>query len=138
MAKVIFDRKGVFIKYKEDKYKTPYGVVPNRSEMYTKLWWELKEVIKGKDVRVIVLDNGEDSKGSKLSQHGVLIKPDGNSVMFFGYGFDVMTGDQVEVKVGDVVVRVRKGGSVEVFKEGNRKVQYDLDYDNGKVKVEVV
>ncbi|MDI3474990.1 MAG: hypothetical protein PWQ79_230 [Thermococcaceae archaeon] len=55
--KEIFRKDGVFVKYSEKKVKLENGQeLTHRSEEPTTLWWELKEAIKGKKVRIIVYE----------------------------------------------------------------------------------
>jgi hypothetical protein len=55
--KEIFKAEGVFVEYKEKKVKLENGhELTHRQENPTRLWWELKEAVKGKKVRVIVYE----------------------------------------------------------------------------------
>ena len=59
--KKVFEAEGIFIEYEERPYKDGLGnVIPNKVERPTKLWWLLKEAIKGKNVRVVVYEGGRD------------------------------------------------------------------------------
>jgi len=53
----IFQANGVFVKYREKKVELENGqVLTHRSEEPTDLWWELKEAIKGKKVRIVAYE----------------------------------------------------------------------------------
>ncbi|AMM53271.1 hypothetical protein [Pyrococcus kukulkanii] len=55
--KKIFEREGVFVEYKEKKVKTARNdLLIHREENPTRLWWELKETIKGKRVKIVVYE----------------------------------------------------------------------------------
>ncbi|MFA4640843.1 hypothetical protein [Pyrococcus kukulkanii] len=55
--KKIFEREGVFVEYKEKKVKTARNdLLIHREENPTSLWWELKETIKGKRVKIVVYE----------------------------------------------------------------------------------
>ncbi|ASJ15978.1 hypothetical protein A3L04_02235 [Thermococcus chitonophagus] len=55
--KKIFEREGVFVGYKERRVETARNdVLVHREENPTRLWWELKEAIKGKRVKIIVYE----------------------------------------------------------------------------------
>ncbi|WP_456452544.1 hypothetical protein [Thermococcus sp.] len=64
MKKEIFRREGVFVEYEEKKVELDgrSDELIHRKETPTRLWWELKEAIKGKRVRIVVyeLDGGEE------------------------------------------------------------------------------
>jgi hypothetical protein len=58
--KEIFSREGVFVEFKEKEVELENGQrLKHRSEEPTKLWWELKEAIKGKKVRIVAYEVGE-------------------------------------------------------------------------------
>ncbi|MFA4647686.1 hypothetical protein P8X24_10660 [Pyrococcus kukulkanii] len=55
--KKIFEREGVFVEYKERRVETARNdVLVHREENPTRLWWELKEAIKGKRVKIVVYE----------------------------------------------------------------------------------
>ncbi|WP_461863485.1 hypothetical protein [Thermococcus sp.] len=56
--KEIFRKDGVFIEYEKKKIKLDgrSDELIHRRESPTKLWWELREAIKGKKVRIIVYE----------------------------------------------------------------------------------
>ncbi|WP_324735958.1 hypothetical protein VFC49_01930 [Thermococcus sp. SY098] len=55
--KEIFSKEGVFVEYKEKIVKLENGdMLIHTQESPTKLWWELKEVLKGKRVKVVVYE----------------------------------------------------------------------------------
>ncbi|AEC51787.1 hypothetical protein PNA2_0871 [Pyrococcus sp. NA2] len=55
--KVIFDKEGVFVEYKEKRVRTVRDdEIVHREENPTRLWWELKEAVKGKRVRIVVYE----------------------------------------------------------------------------------
>ncbi|MCD6372832.1 MAG: hypothetical protein J7L37_04715 [Thermococcus sp.] len=55
--KEIFNAEGVFVKYREKTVELENGqVLKHRSEEPTELWWELKEAIKGKRVKIVVYE----------------------------------------------------------------------------------
>ncbi len=58
----IFEKYGLFVRYSKKKVNLENGQeLTHRSEESTALWWELKEAVKGKNVRIIVYeDEGED------------------------------------------------------------------------------
>lgn len=61
--KEIFKADGVFVEYEEKKVKLENGhELMHRRENPTRLWWELKEAVKGKKVRVVVYEL-EESEG---------------------------------------------------------------------------
>ncbi len=52
-----FEREGVFVKYWEKVVKLENGqTLRHRSEEPTELWWELKEAVKGKKVKIVVYE----------------------------------------------------------------------------------
>ena len=56
----IFSEDGVFVRYREKKVMLENGhELTHRSEEPTELWWRLKEVVKGKKVRIGVYELGE-------------------------------------------------------------------------------
>jgi len=60
--KEVFSAEGIFVRYREKKVRLENGhELTHRSEEPTELWWKLKEVVKGKRVRVFVyeLEDGE-------------------------------------------------------------------------------
>ncbi len=62
--KKIFQKEGVFVMYETNKIKLNgrNDELVHKKESPTKLWWELKERIKGKRVKIVVyeLDEGEE------------------------------------------------------------------------------
>ncbi|WP_456420744.1 hypothetical protein [Thermococcus sp.] len=55
--KEIFNGEGVFVRYTEKEVEIrPGDKLVHRAEEPTELWWELKEAIKGKKVRIIVYE----------------------------------------------------------------------------------
>ena len=55
--KGIFNREGVFVEFEEKRVRLENGdEVIHKQEHSTELWWELKETIKGKRVRLIVYE----------------------------------------------------------------------------------
>ncbi|AFN03011.1 hypothetical protein PFDSM3638_01060 [Pyrococcus furiosus DSM 3638] len=55
--KKIFEKEGIFVNYKEKVVKTARDdVLIHREENPTRLWWELKEAIKGKKVKIVVYE----------------------------------------------------------------------------------
>ncbi|NJE25353.1 hypothetical protein E3E22_01640 [Thermococcus sp. MV5] len=56
----IFNREGIFIKFDKKVVKLENGdELVHKQERPTNLWWELKEVIKGKKIKIIVYELGE-------------------------------------------------------------------------------
>ncbi|WP_048147172.1 hypothetical protein [Pyrococcus abyssi] len=63
--KVIFEKEGIFVEYKEKAVKTARNdVIVHKEENPTRLWWELKEAIKGKRVKIIVYEVEEGDRPS--------------------------------------------------------------------------
>ncbi|WP_297069002.1 hypothetical protein [Thermococcus sp.] len=63
MRKKIFEKYGLFVKYSEKKINLENGQeLTHRSEEPTNLWWELKEVVKGKNVRIVVYEDEGDGR----------------------------------------------------------------------------
>ncbi|AEH24977.1 hypothetical protein [Pyrococcus yayanosii] len=57
----VFEKEGIFIEYTENVVKTARNdEIIHRSESPTRLWWELKEAIKGKRVKIIVYEVDEE------------------------------------------------------------------------------
>ncbi|MBO8174963.1 MAG: hypothetical protein H0Z18_06870 [Thermococcus sp.] len=55
--KEIFNKEGIFVEYKEKIVKLENGdKLIHTQESPTKLWWELKEALKGKRVKVVVYE----------------------------------------------------------------------------------
>ncbi|NJE07625.1 hypothetical protein E3E31_03655 [Thermococcus sp. M39] len=55
--KEIFNKEGVFVEYKEKVVELENGdKLVHTQEALTKLWWELKEALKGKRVKVVVYE----------------------------------------------------------------------------------
>jgi len=55
--KEIFNKEGVFVRYTEKTIEIrPGDKLVHRAEEPTELWWELKEAIKGRKVRIIVYE----------------------------------------------------------------------------------
>ncbi|AIF69548.1 hypothetical protein PAP_05740 [Palaeococcus pacificus DY20341] len=53
----IFTKEGVFVEYNEKAVEIREGdKIVHKKESPTKLWWELKEVVKGKKVKIVVYD----------------------------------------------------------------------------------
>ncbi|HHI00345.1 MAG TPA: hypothetical protein ENL40_02530 [Thermococcus litoralis] len=53
----VFNKEGIFIKYKEKTTELENGdKLIHREESPTELWWLLKETIKGKKVRIIAYE----------------------------------------------------------------------------------
>lgn len=58
--KEIYKNEGIFYEHKMEKVKLENGdEIIHKQERPTKLWWELKEAVKGKKVRIIVYEIGE-------------------------------------------------------------------------------
>ncbi len=58
-----FEKYGLFVKYSEKKVLLENGQeLTHRSEKPTDLWWELKEVVKGKNVRIVVYEEEGDGQ----------------------------------------------------------------------------
>jgi len=63
--RIIFDREGVFVEYREKIVKTARNdELVHREENPTRLWWELKEAIKGKRVRIVVYEVEDSDRAS--------------------------------------------------------------------------
>ncbi|WP_010477271.1 hypothetical protein [Thermococcus zilligii] len=59
----IFSKEGVFVRYGEKTVKLENGhEIVHRSENPTELWWELKEALKGRRVRVVVYELEESGE----------------------------------------------------------------------------
>ncbi|MCD6558299.1 hypothetical protein [Palaeococcus sp. (in: euryarchaeotes)] len=54
--KVIFDGEGIFVEYEEKTVKVGNDKLIHKKESYTRLWWKLKEAVKGKKVRIVVYE----------------------------------------------------------------------------------
>ncbi|WP_461865770.1 hypothetical protein [Thermococcus sp.] len=62
--RVIFQKEGIFVRYEKNKIKLDgrNDVIVHKKESPTELWWELKESIKGKRVKIIVYELDEGGK----------------------------------------------------------------------------
>jgi len=53
----VFKKEGIFVEYEEKVVELENGdKLVHTQEKPTKLWWELKEALKGKKVRVVVYE----------------------------------------------------------------------------------
>jgi len=127
MAK-IFDKKGKFIYYEERQYAK--GMV-NKIYRETYLMHELKEAIKGKDVRIVVFSGSSKNEYDKQSiDRGIVITNNGvvRVVDEDGYTY---TGERASVKIGGYTILI-SGGSVRIFdNENKRDVKFAVDLKNG-------
>jgi hypothetical protein len=59
--KEIFSGDGVFVEFEEREVELENGQkLKHRREEPTELWWKLKEAIKGKQVKIVAYEVGED------------------------------------------------------------------------------
>ncbi|NPA47098.1 MAG: hypothetical protein GXO14_00455 [Thermococci archaeon] len=57
----IVELKGEFVEYHEERVRLENGrEIVHRFERPTELWWKLKEAVKGRKVRILVEDLGEE------------------------------------------------------------------------------
>ncbi len=135
MMKVIFDKAGKFVHYEEKDYYDGVGdVIKNRVEKETDLWFWLKEAVKGKNVRIIVVeeDNDDSDYKSGVGRGSVLLAQRDGNVIFIGYNYDSFTAKEVVIKADKFYITVKGNGTVEISKskDGRKSVQYRFDFDD--------
>ena len=132
--KKIFDKKGVFINEKIELYKLNEEEVINRAIKETKLMYDLRNAITGKDVRVIVFEEDGNNDKIKTRREDFVVRDYGDLVGFF-YDGSFSARERVVVCIGDFEVHIfNKDGFRVVFRKSKRKqISKKVIHDDGDV-----